>query len=83
MLIHRHQRTKTTTTNSESKMSRLHPSPRFLATGLFFRLKFKRLIFTRYGFLFTLAVLVVFFNEILFYQWAHWHWPAIQHIAAK
>lgn len=81
MLIHRHQRTEKT--NREPDMSRLHTSSRFFANGLFFRLKFKRLISTRFGFLFTIAALVVLFNEVLFYEWARWHWPDIEHIAQK
>ena len=81
MLIHRHPRTEKTKT--EPTMSRLRTSSKYFTTGLFFRSKFKRWITTRYGFLFTLAVLVVFINEILFYQWARWHWPDIRSIAQK
>jgi hypothetical protein len=77
MLIHRHQRVEKTISIPE--MSRLQTSSRYLSN----RLRFKRWIFTRYGFLFIIALLVVFFNEILFYQWTQFHWPDIESIAKK
>jgi hypothetical protein len=81
MLIHRHQGSEKT--KIEPKMSRLQTSSRYLSNSLYFRWRFKRWISTRYGFLFIIALLVVFFNEVIVYQWSRFHWPDIESIAKK
>ncbi len=81
MLIHRHQTAEKPKVQPE--MSRLQTSTKYLSTNLFFRLRFKRWLSSRYGFLFIIALFVVFFNEILLYQWSKFHWPDIESIAKK
>ena len=81
MLTHRHQTAEKSKTQPE--MSRLQTSSRYLSTNLLFRFKFKRLLSTRYGFLFIIAVFVVFFNEVFLYQWSRFHWADIESIAKK
>ncbi len=81
MLIHRHQGSKNV--KSEAEMSRIQSSVRYLSRSFYFRSRFKRWISTRYGFLFITALFVIFLNEVLFYQWARFHWPEIDSLAQK
>lgn len=65
-------------------MKRLpNSSFRYLLTSCFIRSKFKRYFATQYGFLFLLALVLVCFNEIIFYQWMKFNWPDIEHLTKK
>ncbi|CAF0888469.1 unnamed protein product [Rotaria sordida] len=83
MLVHRHPSSE----NKESKsdMRRLQKSSKYLLNSLCIRsrflTKFKRWMFTRYGFFIITATLIVFINEILFYEWSRFHWPNIESLA--
>jgi len=70
----------------QSTMSRIQ-SNRFLSDCFNTRSrlfsKFKRWLATRYGLLAIVALLVVFINEVLFYELARLKWPDIDHIAQK
>ncbi|CAF0936879.1 unnamed protein product [Rotaria sordida] len=85
MLVHRHPSSE----NKESKsdMRRLQKSSKYLLNSLCIRsrflTKFKRWMFTRYGFFIITATLIVFINEILFYEWSRFHWPNIESLAKK
>ena len=81
MLIHRHPGSEKD--KSKPEMSRVQTSMRYLSRSLYFRSRFKRWIFTRYGFLFIMALFVIFLNEILFYQYARFHWPDLDSLAKK
>ncbi|CAF1303070.1 unnamed protein product [Rotaria magnacalcarata] len=81
MLVRRRQ----LSTNKESKtdMNRLRTSSRYLPNSLCFRTRFKRWIWTQYGFLMITAIFVIFINEVLFYEWSRVHWPDIEELVKK
>ncbi|CAF5071364.1 unnamed protein product [Rotaria sp. Silwood1] len=85
MLVHRHRLSE----NAELKpeMRRLQISSRYLSNSLYIRsrffTKFKRCILTRYGFFIITALLTIFINEVLFYEWYRFHWPDIESLARK
>ncbi|CAF4486561.1 unnamed protein product [Rotaria sp. Silwood2] len=85
MLVHRHPSSE----NKELKpdMRLLQKSSRYLSNSLYIRsrflTKFKRWMLTRYGFFFITAILTIFINEILFYEWSRFYWPDIESLAKK
>ncbi|CAF3023397.1 unnamed protein product [Rotaria sp. Silwood2] len=68
-------------------MSRLNTSLKYRLDCSYIRsgfyLKFKRWNSTRCQVLIIIGILVVFINEVLFYQWASLNWPNIEEIAKK
>ncbi|UJR21960.1 hypothetical protein I4U23_025028 [Adineta vaga] len=81
MLSHRHPTAKkneceSDITSTEVPSTTMRRRTRFVT-------KLKRWILTRYGVLFLISFVVIYINEVLFYDWTQITWPDIDKLANK
>ncbi|CAF3693473.1 unnamed protein product [Adineta steineri] len=81
MLFHRNQSSKKEE-SKEPEIKQVHISSNMFIRSRFFT-KFKRWMLTRYGFLILTAIIIIFINEVLFYEWTRMNWPNLDSLLKK